>query len=547
MSAHEFTFIHVPPPGRSRRAQKLATARAKSHAAYVGYYRHQSRTNAARKSKAGVSFECVEDPALRRQSCGRQTGGEQIGNPWASLFVATESCESSAGSSLTESPCSTEKNSDNGAISQSMMAEPHELIPVPQYKQSLIFTCEPSAGLRIDPFFTAPTTRASTDLALIDFFARDIGPINESVSWVFNVANIATGQLEIISRQSFYPTILCILQSMEDQLRNPGSSPSSELLRRKGNAMANVRKELGDQNGTKDDGVLCAILLLAVLEGSFQSNNVREVHRRTLSVIASQRGGLNGFADGSVFKASLMQFDTFWTWETGRTMFPGQRRRHDPVYPSNPASLKSIQDLPVGFRDLFVQGILSFDLLPVLRRAVQFTNVPATKRIDFLLGVRSREKAFNDFWEACPCVGFQNDDYHPLERLLTMSILYFIYGTFEVRAFPTGPGGPAPGLPQRLIAYRAMTQAEDACLQWMWIVAIDILWADTGRRNADSFSMSQLQSRYPQFRSMEAALSVGKNFLWTSAMTISVQSYWRNVINPHGPQDIEDIEEGAVR
>ncbi len=500
MVAPEFTFIQMVPNGGSRRARRLQLSTAKSHAAYSGYRARQARTTRSDGFAKSI----------------------HLGNIY--------SLETSLGMDSREAK---QEEYDECAAKQVLSTQASDSIRALQYYSGLNLQFEVSQGLRRDPFLCNPNNEAG-DGALIDFLSHDIGPINESVAFVFNTTNIASGMLEILTQDNFYHTLLCILQSMDDQLRSPALSPSVGVLRRKGRAMAEVRKGLNEPKNVIDDAVLCAIVLLAVLEGRFQATTVRDVHKKTLAAITSRRGGLASFPDGSVFKASVMQFDTFWTWETGRTMFPNQRRRHEPTYPSKPLSMKIIQDLPSGFRDLCLEGALSYDLLPVLTRAAYFADMEPLQRVKFLLEARNQKKAFNDFWEACPCLGPPDNKYHPMERLLTMSIMYFVYGSFDPRAFPTGPLGPTPDLTLKFISYEPKTKAEEACLQWMWILAIDLLWAGNQQSFDDCSSVFQLQLRYPAFRSVKAVLDLAPKFLWTKEMSIAVQAYWRDVIGGTG-------------
>ncbi|KAJ9609710.1 hypothetical protein H2200_006038 [Cladophialophora chaetospira] len=496
MAPHEFTFIHVSPKRSSKRAQRLQSSKAKSHAAYSGYLARRLRKDhlVADTKRPTIGIKDVRDSVQHQES-------------WNS----------------------TDENDEESVTKYGWQIPVLDQLRTSKCFPALSLQYEAFRGLRTDPFLHVPGSEAG-DGALIDFFSHDIGPINESVAFVFNTTNIASGMLQILAQDKFYHTLLTILQSMNDQLHSAALSPSVGVLRRKGQAMAQVRKGLEEADATVDEAVLCAMVLLAVLEGRFQATTVRDVHKNTLAKITSRRGGLESFQDGSVFKASIMQFDTFWTWETGKTMFPGQRRQRDPTYPSNPSSMKLILALPVGFRDLYAEGALSYDLLPVLTRATYFAKLSAQQRMSFLLKTRNQKKPFNDFWEACPCLGLSDSKYHPLERLLTMSVMYFIYGTFEPRAFPTGPAGPTPDLTQKLMAYQTNTKAEEACLQWMWILNIDLLWGARPDPLDNYFSVFHLQRRYPHFRSLEAVLDFGPRFLWTREMTRSVQSYWKDVI-----------------
>ena len=497
MPANEFTFIQVSPDG-SERARKILQSKAKSHAAYVAYRKQRSRKRSLRSPEPLVEPTGVENCissaiTISRGSIDDDSNGYQI-----------------------------VEDSREPVLEISYTSKCPRAVPCLQY--------EAFRGLRIDPFRYVPDNDEPGNGELIDFFARDIGTINEAISWVFNVTNMVSASLEIVTQNHFYHTLLCIVQSMKDQLQYPRLSPSLSVLRHKGRAIAGIRTGLArspEADNDSQDTVLCAIVLLAVLEGRFQATAVRDIHKKTLAAIISQRGGLRNFEDGSLLKASALQFDMFWTWETGKTLFPGQRRVSDPAYPSNPFSNRSVQALPIGFRNLFAQGILSYNILPVLTRAAHFSISSPVKRTDILLESRRQKKSFNDFWEACPCLGLDDKKYHPLERLLTMTVIIFIYGIFAPRAFPTGPPGPAPNLTHQLMMYRSTTEAEEACVQWMWALAIDLSWRE--RHRDDRSSMAQLQLRYPKLRSVEAVVELGAKFLWTTERTKSVRSNWKDV------------------
>lgn len=495
MAPAEVTFIEIVPSEYTNQIPKLALSKARSHAASASYRKRRPKKDlrcrlpSSQEAVAHQSRKTSEDPDPR---------------------------------------CSTEESNDEHATSKAMTTT-GEVIPDSQllFMPDLRYEC--FRGLRRDPFLCLPNDTNSGDLGLIDFFSNCISPINHAVGFVFNVTSIASGMLGILSRDKFYHALLSILQSMDDQLHELGSLPSFGVLQRKGKAIARIRKALEGSKETFEEDMLCAIVLLAVLEGSSQTLAARDVHRKTLSWITSQRGGLNTFDHGSVFRASVMQFDTFWTWESGKSMFPGQRQLHDPIYPSNPSSVTLIQDLPTGFRDMFLDGLLSYDILPVLSRATFFNSLSRSRRNAFLEGCRGQEKAFDDFWEACPCLDLNDSKYHPLERLLTMSVMYYIYGTFSPRAFPTGPGGPTPSLVTKLCTYRPATDTETGCLQWMMIVASDLSTVGDQTMPARSRLMVQLQKRYPEFQSLDAVLNLGPKFLWSQEMTRSVQSYWTNL------------------
>ncbi|ETI22746.1 hypothetical protein G647_06822 [Cladophialophora carrionii CBS 160.54] len=525
---HEYTFIHVNPSRShsrskaSRLALRLQRSEAQSQAAYTAYRARQVRKAAAQLRRPRENTVSAEISSKSGQRTGHECVDGDSDHQWSTdKPIPTQSA--TAPSTKTAPPDGALALDVLRTTSQCRVLTPLDL----QY--------EWFRGLRRDPFLCTPASEPE-DGALIDFFAHDIGPINESVAWIFNVTNMAAGMLEMMAQDGFYDVMLCVLQSMRDSLASTRLSPSVAVLRRKGRAIANIRAamarvqcEEADSEDAITDPVLCAILLLAVLEGRFQATSVSNVHKKTMSAITSQRGGLGSFEGESVFKASAMQFDTIWMWETGTTMFPGLRRSHDPVYPSDPSSMHMIQSLPIGFRDLFLQRALSYDILPVLTRATHFSRLSARERAELLREARKQKKAFNDFCEACPCLGLCDDKYHPLERLLTLSIMGYIYGAFAPRAFPTSPGGPTPDLTKRLMSYQPTTMADEACSQWMWILAINLSWTGSPVCPDKLLSMLQLQLRYPEFRSVERILELGSKFLWTQEMTKSIRSYWQDV------------------
>jgi hypothetical protein len=500
MPAGEITFIYTSP-AQSQQAQKLEGRKAKSHAAYVAYREHQTRKRPKKHSTTEV------DPLRKPEN------------------------------NLVNAQTLKHGNGDEGAAAEDVDSNTNsvrQLVVSSQRRPKLILSFEAFRGLRTDPFMRNPDgdILSSHDSALIDFLACDIGPINATVAWIFNVSNIASGMLEIMAQQNFQNALLCILQEMGDQLRHQsaGPVPSVGVLQHKGRALARVRRSLVEQKAEEvDDATLCAVLLLAVVESRFQNHAVRDLHAKTLSSLTARRGGIQSFPDGSVFKASAMQFDTFWAWETGATMFPGHRRSHAPLYPGNAKSMRTIQALPIGFQNMFELRMLSYDILPVISRAAQFCNFTKSELQEFIQLSRHHRHGFNDFWEACPCLGLDDNKYHPMERLLTMSLMYFAYGAFVPRAFPTGPAGPTPDLTQKLMTYRSSTIAEEECLQWMWILAIHLSWTGTHSSFRDPISMLQLQLRYPDFRAVEAVIALCRKFLWTKNMTNVLHDYWRDL------------------
>lgn len=120
---------------------------------------------------------------------------------------------------------------------------------------------------------------------------------------------------------------------LQEQLRAPGSQPSVHILKHKGNAIAKVRNRLTQCDLGARDVTLFAMIFLAALDRGMKNSAAHDLHKKNIAVMVSQRGSLKSLPDGSLLKTYLVHYDTFWTMQTGNTIFPGQRRQYQPVYP----------------------------------------------------------------------------------------------------------------------------------------------------------------------------------------------------------------------
>jgi hypothetical protein len=186
MPAHELTFIPVVPSGRSRRAQKLVSSQIKSQASYVGYRNQKSRKDPEQYSSDEANANVFDTVDVAGDLHGRLLVEED-----SDAYAANHSTwDHKHGSLVTKS--------NKRIAGKTMVHNRVDSLQLSLFHPELTFQYDPCPGLRVNPFLSIPTTSNLTDLAFIDFFAHDLGPINESVSWVFDMTNMVSGMMEML-------------------------------------------------------------------------------------------------------------------------------------------------------------------------------------------------------------------------------------------------------------------------------------------------------------------------------------------------------------
>jgi hypothetical protein len=387
-------------------------------------------------------------------------------------------------------------------------------------------------GLRTDPFFCIPQARDRQVESAIDFFSQFLNTGNDTVCYVFSVSNVYDSFLENLQDESFVDSGLALIQSLQEQARASRSSPSTHTLKHKGNAIAKLRSSLSQPVDTVDDIIICAIIFLAALDKGLRNHAAYNLHRKNIAMMVSRRGGLKALRSGSVLKNYLMHYDTFWAMEGGETMFPGERPRYEPVYPTRPFSMalcSIIARLPFGFQQLFVESALPMNILPLLSRATHITNLGGYDRHELLLRTRGSTKPYNDFCEACPCLYAPDVSPPMLETLLSLTLICYCYTAFGSRSYPTALRVARLEATKKIPLVSPKSQTERDCLIWMWIILIDSWAIGKSLQPLGTVLQFDLQSRFPALRHEDAVIDLVSQFLWTPDLTKSVRTYWKDL------------------
>jgi len=275
------------------------------------------------------------------------------------------------------------------------------------------------------------------------------------------------------------------------------------------------------------------MIFLATLHKSVRNLVAFNLHRKSITMAISKRGGLEALQNGSILKNYLLHYDTFWLMEGGDTMFP-ERHRYQPVYPTHPFSIglcAFVARLPPGFQRLVTEDALSLDILPLLARATHLTRLSDRDRYELLSETRGRPRRYNDFWEACPCLCASDESCSGLEKLLSLTLFCYCYTAFGSRSYPTPLRGARLKATKKLSSFCSMSETEEACLIWMWIVVTDS-WRLGSQLQANGTSLLfNLQSRFPALRDECAVTGIVSQFLWTRDLNNSVGMYWDDLIS----------------
>jgi hypothetical protein len=310
--------------------------------------------------------------------------------------------------------------------------------------------------------------------------------------------------LDCTGNKLFFNAVVTLLRLLFDSLHH--NQPSKMALNYFGRALAEVKKRIKNPDPERDDMILLGVGLMAVQQRVYGDRESHDLHWRYLARLIEARGGLQSLEEGSFVKRLLMIFDSTWTIATGVSIFPGQRTRPTPIYPS-----EYQQNLPSGFRELVREQKLSLDLLAVLSRAYDLEqNTKERKRVQAEV-----TRKYDDFLEACPFLG----DDTSLEKLIATAMMaYSVTSTSKV---PTSVfNGPRIALTNSLRNYEEKSWAERRCLLWVYVIAIDS-WRDQPLQEK---LVNEVWSRFPEtVRQWPCVEQVVSSFFWTKEFS----EYWR--------------------
>lgn len=469
MTKQNFVFVQALPLGRPKKEQELEQAKARSHAAKIV---HRRGKETARQHQQVVLAVDEKHAAQTKEWLLRQLS--------------------------------------NGAYPSD-------------------YTCY--RGMRLDPFYCIPFCHDRSVAQVIDFAGQIVNPSNDIVADLFDVTDVCAGYFENMANTNFFHAGMALLQTLWEQMRAPGSKPSQRILMHKGEALSTVRGKLS-HGFVVDDLTLCALLFLSTLERAMGNLDAFAMHKRNIASIVSLRGGLEGMQNGSIVKGIVMQFDCFWALPTGITMYPGERREYNPTFvthPYTPAMQTVIAKLPPGFRELVHEQKLSTDTIVVLSRAADAGLTSSSEAYLKQVAERRRwTRKYNDFWEACPCLGESNENNPPLDKLVTLALMAYV-----CMAFSPARGNTSIFRGARLVLsklcplYHAESLIERECLIWAYVVAIDAWKIGSGvNLSAEGIALlSEMRLLFPEVHEKTVLASVLSKFFWNHAIATKSAVY----------------------
>lgn len=562
----QFSFVPSYQAGESSRDKGLRLSTVRSHASLITHQRIRSKTHRSPRlnaekpasievGEAGATVQPtlpvriirLSSPPLSPEDQG-EPGTVQKQSPAVNLRSLNNNCEYPL--SPPESPESGDQYDgaelavitrgadeqekpayliDNHYVQSDVLDHNHKI----PFQAQAVSISDFFSGFRTDPFHCIPASVDSRVASTVDFYAQHLSPGNDAACYIFDVLNIYAFFLDTLSVSHFYDAGMSVVQGLHDNIRNPISPVSMQVLVHRGKAMTKVRQRILKDAGNVDESTLVAIVFLAVLERSLRNTKAHELHKKSLGMIVSGRGGLNTFKDGSLAKACMLQFDTLWSLDSGQTMFPGERRLHKPEVPKHPysAELREIlSTFPAGFESLAFESSLTFDMIPVVYRAAHLSRLKPSGFRELLSNKRRWSCKYNDFAEACPALAISGLEGSLLEKLICTTILCFSYTGFGSKTSASAVRGSRGELTAKLHLFEPNTIAKLDCLMWMYVIAIDA-WKVGSQLHPDGILLLvKLQEAYPIMKNVDTAIAKAKMFLWTNILEESLRSYWKDLI-----------------
>ncbi|KIW89837.1 uncharacterized protein Z519_09266 [Cladophialophora bantiana CBS 173.52] len=331
-----------------------------------------------------------------------------------------------------------------------------------------------------------------------------------------------------------------------------------------------------------DDMTIMTVLFLAVVTRAINDLPSHEIHKRTIATLVAARGGLqNLHGHDGLARCTLMQWESFWALNTGSSIFPESRPAYQPVYPSvqilasssSPLAQK-VASLPLGFQALAHQRRLALDVLEVLSRtaeahAEQMRHSTIVTPSDVF---RTKPRRFQDFWEACTCLGAP-DEVHTrlaedgvteeemmvpnLEKMIVLALLLYCLHTFSpMRAVTAVYNGSRMKLttdaPRRVrrtshsTPMRAFTsrnpssdkdaiaeieidiESEESVLLWIWFNLVDSWRAANDALLPQGLTlMRDLRRRFPEVTATWEGCEDGlRRFFWNEKFIRRCRGFW---------------------
>lgn len=327
-------------------------------------------------------------------------------------------------------------------------------------------------------------------LSVVDYYKQVIAPVNQPIYAIFNVTNVYTSYwMRLLQDEDYRPAGFAMVGAVMQRVGRPGTQPSDEVRHNQKAAISRVQKRF--QNALKsgrtigDDMLIITVLALASLARFLGDLTSYTQHKDKMRSMVASRGGLDALGHEGLVKCTLLQWDSFWVFETrGTPLFSDARPEHIPVYPVFPlsADLREIFiKVPVGFQSLIMKGKISVELIEVLGRMADAAE-GGVNSIAPQSDCHSKHRKYNDFLEACPFLATSDASKVTLEKDVCLALLLYCSNTFTTARSSAALYASARMELTRLLEqndYSALPQPELECLFWVCVVCVDS-WRQNG-------------------------------------------------------------------
>jgi hypothetical protein len=122
-------------------------------------------------------------------------------------------------------------------------------------------------GFRYELYQNVPHKNMPENLVVLDFYSQIMTPSLDLAAEVFNVTNVFSYFLDVMSLSPFYSAGASTLRFMFERLQDPLAPPSEHLLHQRGVAMVELMQRLKlSKEPQNDDLLLVTMIFHAVLE-----------------------------------------------------------------------------------------------------------------------------------------------------------------------------------------------------------------------------------------------------------------------------------------
>lgn len=370
---------------------------------------------------------------------------------------------------------------------------------------------------------SSPTTAAefgTFGLAVVDYYKKVIAPVNQPIYAIFNVTNVYTSYwMRLLQDEDYRPAGFAMVGAVMQRVIQPNAQPSDDVRHNQMTAISRVQKRFASavKSGRSigDDMLIITVLALASLARFLGDLTSYMKHKDKMRSMVASRGGLNALGHEGLVKCALLQWDSFWVFETrGTPLFSDARPEHIPVYPAFPLStdLREIfVKIPVGFQSLIMKGKISVELIEVLGRTTDATE-GGVDSISSGSDHHSKHRKYNDFIEACPFLATPDTSKIPLEKYICLALLLYCSNTFTTARSSAALYASSRMELTRLLwrdDYSSLAQPEIECLFWVCVVCVDSWRQNTPR----STLLPTGQELLPTLQKLTAILS-GQNSIY---------------------------------